>query len=158
VPPVAVPPAAVPPVAVPPTVVSEVPVEPAGLEPLLPADAAVEPLVPELLVPEPVVAEPVVAVPAAELPDTDVPAGDDPLFGPRGPCTGPMNTPSTPSWRSGVQVPPLLRICSQDGPFPGVAEATPCGRKTAPLTRTATVSGLQASCPNMSGGPPDDRW
>jgi hypothetical protein len=139
--------------------VSEVPVEPAGLDPLL--GAAGEPPAPEAVAAEAeeaVVAEPVVAVPAAELPDTDVPAGDEPLLGSRGALTGPMNTPSTPSWRSGVQVPPLLRICSQDGPFPGVAEATPCGRKTAPLTRTATVSGLQASCPNMSGGPPDDLW
>jgi hypothetical protein len=164
VPPVAVPPpvdgpvpvptlAVPPPVVAPPVVASEVPVEPAGLDASLAAGAAAEPRVPE-----PVVAEPVVAVPAAEVPDADAPAGEEPLFGSREACTGPMNTRSMPSWRGGVQSALLLRACSHESPSEGAADATPCGRKTAPLTSTATISGLQASCPNMSGGPPDDRW
>jgi hypothetical protein len=157
VPPAAASPVVAPPVVAPPVVASEAPVEPAGLVPPV-AGAAAESLVPEPLVPEPVVAEAVVAVPTVELPDADVPAGEEPLFGGREACTGPMNTPSTPSWRRGVQSTLLLRTCSHDRPSDGAADATPCGRKTAPLTSTATVSGLQASYPNMSGDPPDDRW
>ena len=78
-------------------------------------------------------------------------------------ATGPMNTPSTPSWRSGLQLSGRCGLLGGDlragdgvdGAGRG-RDATPCGRKRRRLTSTATASGRQASCPNMSGGPPDD--
>ena len=77
--------------------------------------------------------------------------------------TGPMNTPSTPSCFSGLQLREPLRssaeICEQVtvSMVPGVAAtATPCGRKPAALTTTATATGRHTFCPNICGGPPDD--
>ena len=77
--------------------------------------------------------------------------------------TGPMNTPSTPSFRSGRQLSEPLRIwtdSSEQETVPMVsgvaATATPCGRKAAVLMTTATAAGRQIPCPNMSAGPPDD--
>ena len=78
--------------------------------------------------------------------------------------TGPMNRPSTPSCRSGRQLSEPLRIsadsCEQEtvSIVLGVAAtAIPCGRKAAAPTTTVTAAGRQILCPNMSGGPPDDR-
>jgi hypothetical protein len=78
-------------------------------------------------------------------------------------ATGPMNTPSTPSWRSGLQFSAPLRSSAETcshvtvSMVPGVAAtATPCGRKAAALMTTATVAGRHTFCPNMCGGPPDD--
>jgi hypothetical protein len=77
--------------------------------------------------------------------------------------TGPMNTPSTPSFRSGRQLSEPLRIwtdSSEQETVPMVsgvaATATACGRKAAVLMTTATAAGRQIPCPNMSAGPPDD--
>jgi len=77
--------------------------------------------------------------------------------------TGPMNTPFTPSWCSGLQWSEPLRssaeTCEQVtvSMVPGVAAtATPCGRNAAALVTTATATGRHTFCPNISGGPPDD--
>ena len=110
-----------------------------------------------------VVVDPVDPVPAPEppdvvaLPDVVPPAGLDPEV------TGPMNTPSTPSCVSGLQLSEPLRssaeICEQVTVSiePGVAAtATPCGRKPAALMTMATATGRHTFCPNICGGPPDD--
>jgi hypothetical protein len=102
---------------------------------------------PDVVEPDATDALPVVAPPAG------LAAGD----------IGPMNTPSTPSFRSGRQVSEPLRICtdsSEQVTVPRVsgvaATATPCGRKAAVLMITATAAGRQIPCRNMSAGPPDD--
>jgi hypothetical protein len=89
------------------------------------------------------------------LPDADPPAGlvdGD---------TGPMNRPSTPSCRSGVQLSEPLRISAASWEHETVsivlgvaATAIPCGRKAAAPMTTVTAAGRQILCPNMSGGPP----
>ena len=89
------------------------------------------------------------------LPDADPPAGlvdGD---------TGPMNRPSTPSCRSGVQLSEPLRISADSWEQETVsivlgvaATAIPCGRKAAAPMTTVTAAGRQIRCKNMSGGPP----
>jgi hypothetical protein len=97
-------------------------------------------------------ASPVVALPDAVPPAGLVDAG-----------TGPMNTPSTPSWRSGLQLSAPSRSSAESceqvtvSMVPGVAAtATPCGRKAAALMTAATATGRHTFCPYMCAGPPDD--
>jgi hypothetical protein len=96
-------------------------------------------------------------------PDVDALPDDVPPAGLAGDVTGPMNTPSTPSCFSGLQLSEPLRSSAESceqvtvSMVPGVAAtATPCGRKPAALMTTATATGRHTFCPNICGGPPDD--
>jgi hypothetical protein len=122
-----------------------------------------------VVVVDPVVVDPVVVDPVVVDPDVVEPDATDalPVVAPPAGLadgdTGPMNTPSTPSFRSGRQLSEPLRIwtdSSEQETVPMVsgvaATATPCGRKAAVLMTTATAAGRQIPCPNMSAGPPND--